>query len=348
MNLSLNTTMNSMMSNLTLDVANFRKSYLAFYLLTIPLSFMGIIGNVVLIITVFKRKQFHTPSYILSANMAVSDVIVLVFGSIFLIINIILSLNPDFIQSSYRTVCQVNYFVLNFSYTTSSQSFMAISIDRYRIMTSVNGKSPFQKKKTLMIIVGITWLIGLTFAIPMLQISNINPRLPLMCDFQPYGTHLNGMLSIYHVASLLIAFIIPLLTVSILYFKIIRHISQTISTVQSNPGNKYNQSRKRQIRATKMMILATLLFMLNSLPIMAVWVVSVLIGKSYAELVLTYGQFLFIVISSAFFLASLTAIQNPFIFITYNKSLRAAMISNFRFEGKTKMTTIAIGTNFKA
>lgn len=316
MNLTFDIAMTSTITNLTSGAAKFRKSYMVFYMISLPISLIGIISNIILIVTVIKRKQFQTPSYILSANMAVSDVIVLVFGSIFLISNVVLSLNTEVEHLSRRIICQFNFMTMYFSFCTSSQSFMAISIDRYRIITSINSKSPFHNKKILKITIGMTWLIGLAFAIPMLYISNINPRLPLMCDFQPYGAYQNRLLSLYHVAALFITFIIPLITVLIMYYKIIRHISKSIANSRFNLGKNYDHSKQRQIRATKLMILATLLFMLNSLPIMVSWTVCMLTGKSYTELVLTYGQFIFILISSAFFIASLTAIQNPFAIIT--------------------------------
>ncbi|EDV19180.1 uncharacterized protein TRIADDRAFT_62369 [Trichoplax adhaerens] len=273
--------------------------------------------------------------------MAVSDIIVLAFGSVFLISNVVLSLQQHFNHSIYQVVCKVNYFTITWSYITSSQSFTAISIDRFLIMTYTNRKSPFQSKKILIMAITIIWIVGLLLAIPMLILADINPKLPHMCDLLPYGKNNDYTFSVYHLFALSVAFPIPLVTVFCLYFKVIRRISNSINNI-SNIRNRYDRNKRRQVHSTKMMILATLLFMVNSLPIMFGWFIALITGKSYVYLVLDYGEFIFILVSTAFFMASLTAIQNPFIFIIYNKTFRKAMISNFYLERQNKTAVIVV------
>lgn len=327
--------------NRTSSAADFRKSYMFIYMIIVPVYIVGIIANVLLVMTIRRRKQFQTPSYILSANMAISDIIVLGFGSVFLTSNVVLSLQSNLQESSYKIICQLNYFLLTLSYITSSQSFMLISIDRYLTMNRNRNRSLFQRKKILLAAMLLTWLIGLGMAWPMLYLARINPKFPFMCDLVPHGMDENYSLSFYHLLAIAIAYPIPLITVSCLYYKIIRNIKGSVMSFAFTSNVVFKRSY-RQVHATKMMLIATILFMVNSMPIMIAWTVAVLTGKSYVELVLSYGRFVFILISTAFLVASFTAIQNPIIFLIYNKSLRKAMISSFQPEFKSSTTSTAI------
>lgn len=316
-------------SNETSDKIQFyfeASQYLLLFM--IPFFIFGVASNFLLIFTIGKNKQFHTPSYILSTNMASSDIILLSTATIFSIINSVWLFNTS---SNYRfkyqtLLCKVNFFMLSASFTTSSQSLMAISIDRYFTISNLQYPSPFTNKKFLIITIILTWTIGLTVASPFIVITNVNDKVPFMCDLA-YSDRL--LMLIYLLVAVTIGYPIPLTVVSILYYKVMRRIQSSLMM----PGQTVRVQHRRnyrQINATKIMFIATFLFMSNSLPFFIVWVAIAVIGKSYIELLLSLNRFMFILFMFAFGLGIMNALQNPIIFMIYNQSFRRAVFNIFR------------------
>ena len=320
--------LNEAISNKTHDKIQFYlEASRYFVLIMIPIFIFGIVSNLLLLITINKCKRFNTPSYILSANMAISDIILLSTALIFFVINSFWLFNVTNSYFKYQKfLCRVNYFMLNASFTTSSQSLMAISIDRYLTITHLDRPSPFINRKFLNITILLTWIIGLTVASPFMVITNVDNRVPFMCDLA-YSDQL--LMSIYLLAAVTIGYPVPLTVVTILYYKVMRRIQSKIMRQEPNITVVHRRGY-RQINATKIMFIATFLFMSNSLPFSIIWLAIAIVGKSYIELLLSLSRFMFILISCTFGLGIMNALQNPIIFIVYNQSFRRAAFSMLR------------------
>src|SRR4051812_21930981 len=59
-------------------MTNYPLSDYIYLILSITICFLSIIGNAFLIHVVRKRKQFHTPTFILLANQAASDILLMI------------------------------------------------------------------------------------------------------------------------------------------------------------------------------------------------------------------------------------------------------------------------------
>lgn len=314
----------------------------------LPIFTIGIVGNFLLITTIHKNKKFHTPSYILSVNMAISDIILLIFGITFLVFNIILIYGYSFDSLSHKAICQMNYAVLSSSFTTSSQSLMAISIDRYLTITAKsNSRSVFQNRIVLVSIIVYTWIIGTILAIPVFFVIEINPQFPYMCDIKSYDSLSNHIASNFRFFTAIIFYPVPLLTVSLLYYKVFKRIRTSIMA-HKELKNKICvwKNHSRQIDATKMMIIATVVFMIIALPMFIVLVHLSTSKTSMVDVILEGGLIAYILFTSSFLLAMINSIQNPLVFFIYNKTFRKALINNLRryqirFSSSTRTSNIA-------
>ncbi|EDV19182.1 uncharacterized protein TRIADDRAFT_3838, partial [Trichoplax adhaerens] len=293
----------------------------------LPIFTFGIFGNVLLISTIHKHKKFHTPSYILSVNMAISDIIQLLFGTTYLVLNVILIYGFSLNTASYKAICQIHFSVLSSSFTTSSQSLLAVSIDRYLTINTVNNsKSPFTRRKVLILTIIYTWLIGFTLAIPVAFVVDINPAFPFLCDLRSNGMDRNQLIPIIRFITAIISYPVPLLTASFLYQKVIKRIRSSI-VAHNELKNKVCvwKNHSRQVDATKMMIIATVIFMIIALPMFIVLVLFSTTQTSVTELVLEGGLVPYILITGSFLLAMINSVQNPLVFFVYNKTFRKAI-----------------------
>ncbi|RDD36784.1 Atypical chemokine receptor 3 [Trichoplax sp. H2] len=300
--------------------------YLAVFM--IPIYIFGIGSNILSINTIYKCRRFHTPSYILSVNMATSDIMLLSNAILFGITNSIWLFSQES-GTTFRyqkILCKINLFMLSASYTTSSQSLMAISIDRYFTIVHLKSRSPFTSRRFLIITIILTWVIGFTVASPFIVITNNNEKIPFMCDLiyddRPF-------MQIYLLVTVVIGYPIPLVVVATLYYKIIRRVKSSIMA-NKNSVTVIHHSSHRQINATKIMFIATFLFMSNSIPFAIVWVTIAVIGKSYVEFLLSLSRLMFILISFAFGLGIMNALQNPIISLVFNQTFRRAVVENLR------------------
>ncbi|RDD36782.1 Neuromedin-K receptor [Trichoplax sp. H2] len=307
-----------------LPTKQLRIIYLSACLILLPILSIGIVGNLLLVNTIVKHKKFHTPSYYLSANMAISDVMLLACSIIYLSLNALLAMEVEMEAINMKLACQINAFIIGSSYLTSSQTFAVISIDRYIIMNNnyFNHYSPFRSKVVLYLIIASIWTIALILSLRLYLTVDIHPRFPYLCDIKPVDDQNNYSMSVYHIVAAVVSYPIPLLIVVILYLKIIYRMR---SSYGSNPAVFSNRRYHHQINATKMMIMATSLFMINALLLFLIWITVAITRKSLAELIIAYGRPFVMPIAVSLFLATLTGVQNPIIYFSYNKGFRLAL-----------------------
>ncbi|RDD36979.1 rhodopsin [Trichoplax sp. H2] len=235
----------------------------------------GIIINIQLIITIYRTKKFHTPSYILSVNMAISDIMVLIFAFIYTIFNAIQLRNASFNLSSFQIICQGNLYGFVASLTISSLSFMTISIDRHLTITGKKSSgSPFQKVKILSATITVIWIIGLCFSIPVISMIQSSKEIYFLCSFQNINNVSQAAAIALYIHNI-ISFPIPLVIAIYCYYHVIKRINSSTMLQHTNAQGESNHHP--QIRATKMMILATIIYMLCTLPF---YILSLLLGTS--------------------------------------------------------------------
>lgn len=180
---------------------NFKILFLSSCILLIPVYIFGIVANIFLISTIVKNKRLHTPSYFLSVNMALSDIMVLTCSSIYLTLNAMLALQVQLANVNMKLICQINTFTIGSSYMTSSLTFAVISIDRYFTMykNRIRNRSPFKRRIVLHSVIMVNWLIAFILSARLFYTVGINSDFPYLCDIRPCDGNHNYLMSIYHI-----------------------------------------------------------------------------------------------------------------------------------------------------
>ncbi|EDV19181.1 uncharacterized protein TRIADDRAFT_62370 [Trichoplax adhaerens] len=240
--------------------------------------------------------------------MAISDVMLLACSIIYLSLNALLAVEVEMEAINMKLACQINAFIIGSSYLTSSQTFAVISIDRSKVV--------------LYLIIASIWTIALILSLRLYLTVDSHPRFPYLCDIKPVDDQNNYSMSVYHIVAAVVSYPIPHLIVVILYLKIIYRMK---SSYGSNPAVFSNRRYHHQINATKMMIMATSLFIINALLLFLIWVKVAITRKSLAELIIAYGRPFVMPIAVSLFLATLTGVQNAITYFSYNKGFRLAL-----------------------
>ncbi|RDD36980.1 Visual pigment-like receptor peropsin [Trichoplax sp. H2] len=307
---------------------NFSSTYLG-NIAIIPISLAGIFANCVLLATIYNTKNFHTPSYILSANMAVSDILGQLFTAFYSMFNVLQLQMSLLTESDYTILCQWNYYGYNCSSLISALSFTVISIDRYiTIMAEHNKKSSLQKPTFLIMVIIAIWIVSCTSAIPVIFLIKANLSYNYACDLILFR-NTDTTLLIFRYFAVILTYPLPLITVTYLYYHVIRKI-RLIAKSQATNLNRSSHTN-RQIHATKMMIIATLIFMINN----TIMTTNLLIFgslKIHLTELLIKNPAIAVWITMSAIILNLSLIQNPIIYMLYNKTFRAAAISLFKHQ----------------
>ncbi|RDD36981.1 Substance-K receptor [Trichoplax sp. H2] len=290
------------------------------------LYLFGLIANITLIYTIYVNKKFHTPSYILSVSMAISDMMLMISSGLFTILSIIQNTGSPIDSLSYFVICQCNSLSFVSSYTVSALSFMTISIDRYfTINLQPNSKSLLIKPFILYTVIISIWLIGISTSIPVVLMVKPIQNSNNICSLENFRDT-NLALLLAHIFNIIITFPIPLTTICVLYYRITQKL-KSLPVPLNHCSNGIGSSNRRRIQATKMMMIATISFVINT---SILYTVSIVLGSLDPFAVATLFQSPTGILSALTITSLLTAsetIQNPILFYCYNKTFRQAVLS---------------------
>ena len=211
---------------------------------------IGILGNLAIIVTISINKRFHIIRYFLLASLAVSDAIFLVLVVPFQVAS---NLHEDLALS--MGWCKANAFMTRAWYCSTTLHLIAVSFDRYLAIV----KSPLSyvhhitKGKTLLLVCFVWLLPFVTAAGPLFGIwedlSAFNARIGV-CDLG-WDDQSEGQLKT-SIASIVFAFVVPLLAIAWLNFKVFKTASGIEQEVMAQQAQiQPQQDRRREHKAAK-------------------------------------------------------------------------------------------------
>lgn len=254
----------------------------------ITVFFVGIIGNALVCISVYRNHSMRTVTNYFIVNLAVADFLV-----------ILVCLPPtvlwDVTETWFfgRIMCKLVLYLQNVSVSVSVLTLTFISVDRwYAICYPLRFKSTAFRAKTSILII---WLMSLLLVLPEVIVLDTrrNPNLQVNVNYLTdcVPTWSDGDTTIYQLFIILILYISPFILMSIAYYQIarvlwnknipgstettIRH-SRTINMkhIDKNGTTKFqsiNQNCEGQIRsrrkAAKMLIAVVVMFGLCYFPV---------------------------------------------------------------------------------
>ncbi|EDV21947.1 uncharacterized protein TRIADDRAFT_59452 [Trichoplax adhaerens] len=312
---------------------------------TLTIGIFGIIANGFICYTVIKKKLLHLSIYSLICNMCISDGISLLS----IILNTILSTLRTFYNvrdrqglAPYEIGCKLSYFILSSGFTVSTVSLAIISVDRYHIIVgSIGQNSILNTKRKIRSAIICVWIYSFATNCPIIRFMYIPIDAPSTCDIYLYGYNEN---TLYYLVVSVLNYFIPLTIMIIMYGRIARHLKKTITPLNSIhsisnsssysislPGtsiasaSSFQINRKRRVAIIKMIAIATTVYMLTSFPYVLIILTSAFTQMTILQLRNSGNPAASALITVGFISTSIACIENPIVYLIYNKVLRSAL-----------------------
>ena len=280
------------------------------------ISFLGILGNVVLFTIIIYSKKLKDPSYIFVTNIATSDLITS--------IQVLIIFTWPKSQYAYmldvsNIICKISYSIFFASYATSMLSLTLISIYRLNIISN-----PFRFRYTSNVYKHSTkfaifvWIISILFTIPLYPLVRYSVTTNSCDVYYPYGNTYN---SIYFSFSLLLSYILPGFTMIICYIKI-----AFILRSRTYPTDYHlNHSQRSWVRSKdifKFFVITSAIYMILSWPFMTALTVLSVANENQTNLIMKNVGLAW-AISGAFIASNTLYIINPIMFLGFDGNLKS-------------------------
>ena len=218
-------------------------------------SIISVVGNILVIMIVYRNKTLHTtPNYFI-ATMAVSDLI-MPLNSSFLLITF-LNDGGGLSQTFYTTFCKLDFFFVNISHGVSMNSLVVITVHRFYAVVYPM-KARLERKKLRRVLLAVSWLMPMILFFPLLQATDFHlDSYSCQIDILSSKTYL----ILYYIILLIIFVAVPLATMLILYTVIV--VKLTKQKIPGNSSSHVIRRRQQNVRLTKMFLTVVFLFIVT-------------------------------------------------------------------------------------
>ena len=126
---------------------------------------LGVVGNILIIITVLKRKSFSSPTNTFLANLAITDLLLILICVPIKLITLF-----TFVWPLDWVMCKLVFYLQDVSTICSVLNLVAISVERfYAIVYPLQAKTSCTVTQAKKIIL-TTWIFSILLAVPRLII----------------------------------------------------------------------------------------------------------------------------------------------------------------------------------
>ncbi|XP_056146811.1 opsin 4xa [Lampris incognitus] len=300
------------------DVQDYAHYIIAFFVLVI--GALGVTGNALVMYAFFCNKKLRTlPNYFI-LNLAVSDFLMAVTQSPIFFVN---SLYKEWVFG--ETGCKMYAFCGALFGITSMINLLAISVDRYIVITKPLQAIQWTSKRRTSLIIVIVWLYSLAWSLaPLLGWSSYIPEgLMTSCTWD-YVTSTPANKS-YTLMLCCFVFFIPLGIISYCYlcmFLAIRRASRDVEMLGCQVRKStlmQQQSIKTEWKLAKIAFVVIIVFVLSWSPYACVTLIA---WAGYGSILNPNSKAVPAVIAKA------SAIYNPFIYAIIHSKYRDTLIEN--------------------
>ncbi|XP_061440662.1 melanopsin-like [Rhineura floridana] len=281
---------------------------------------VGIIGNLLVLYAFYSNKRLRTPANYFIMNLAASDFLMSATQAPVCFFN---SMHREWVLGDIG--CNLYAFCGALFGITSMMTLLAISVDRYCVITKPLQSIKKTSKKRSCLIIVFVWLYSLGWSVcPLFGWSSYIPEgLMISCTWD-YVTYSPANRS-YTMLLCCCVFFIPLIIIFHCYLSMFLAIRSTGRNVQKL-GSTYNrkssvsQSLKSEWKLAKIAFVAIVVFVLSWSPYACVTLIA---WAGYARILTPYSKSVPAVIAKA------SAIYNPIIYAIihprYRKTIRNAV-----------------------
>jgi len=127
----------------------------------IAVGFAGLIGNVLVIRIVHKTREMHTTTNYLLANLAVSDVITILVGSLFYVSHLVGYLSDGF----GKFACKFTVLI-TIAMTVTSFTLTVLAVERYHALLKPFSTGLRLKQDNIKRAIALIWISSVLFCLP--------------------------------------------------------------------------------------------------------------------------------------------------------------------------------------
>ncbi|NWY73318.1 OPN4 protein, partial [Erithacus rubecula] len=280
---------------------------------------IGIIGNLLVLYAFYSNKKLRTPQNYFIMNLAVSDFLMSASQAPMCFVN---SLHREWILGDIG--CNLYAFCGALFGITSMMTLLAISVDRYLVITKPLQSIQWTSKRRTMQVIAAVWLYSLGWSVaPLLGWSSYVPEgLMISCTWD-YVTYSPANRS-YTMILCCCVFFIPLIIIFLCYlsmFLAIRRTGRDVQKLGSCSRKSYlSQSIKNEWKLAKIAFVVIIVFVLSWSPYACVTLIA-WAGRS--NILTPYSKSVPAVIAKA------SAVYNPIIYAIihprYRKTIHKAV-----------------------
>ena len=200
---------------------------------------IGFVGNIMVVVVVWRTRSMHTPTNCYLVSLAVADILLLVSAPLPTIVEYFLIVDQCVLGA---VGCSVMVFMQYLGVNVSAMSITAFTIERYiAICHAMRAHAMCTVRRAKRIIAGV-WTFGVFYCTPWLALTTTQPK-----EFAD-GTHIETCTFklerhhyvTYYMADLIIFYVGPLLLTCVLYALIARILfgSDIVSSCPRKNGAK--------------------------------------------------------------------------------------------------------------
>ncbi|XP_055602011.1 neuropeptide SIFamide receptor-like [Uranotaenia lowii] len=302
---------------------------------------VGLIGNSFVIAVVFRAPRMRTVTNFFIVNLAVADVLVIVFClPATLMSNIFVPWMLGWLM------CKTVPYIQGVSVAASVYSLIAVSLDRFLAIWWPL-KLQITKRRARFMIVCI-WIIALASTIPwalffeLVPIFPDAPEIKLCVEVWPPGT--DGALY-FLLANLVACYLLPMTLITICYILIWIKVWRRSIPGDSKDAQMDRMQQKSKIKVVKMLVVVVILFVLSWLPLYVIFA-RIKLGGALES---SEEELLQIATPIAQWLGASNSCINPILYAFFNKKYRkgfAAIIRSRKCCGRLRYyETVAIASS---
>lgn len=292
---------------------------IAFATLYSFIVFFGIVGNGVVIAIVRKTPSMHTTTNYLLVNLAVADLLSLIFCPGFYEFAL---RNGKLTQTVGDIVCKffAGNAVLSVTVLESIFTLTVIAIERYVSLVKPFYTSARLKKENVGYAIATTWILASIISLPGFLSNNYDKNsIEYPCNRPWTLNKLVGSKKTYILTFCFLCMITPTLVISFCYFSILHGVHFKKNICREIPGNAAEEKSKK--RLLKLLVSLAVTFVVCCLPFAVFFLYVSLISQS--TLHRDYGK-LHLVHRSVRFLLILNSFVNPLLYAAQSSNYREA------------------------
>ena len=229
-----------------------------FIAITSAISLVAFTGNILVTVTFLKTQSLRSSTNYYIINMAISDILCSCFGWLLYATEGMLTSRVLITEPSAIVLCKLGMYSRGVSQVVSVLSLVVITVDRYIAVVFPFKTTTSDQEKVRPILLLFTWIIPVAFFCPYILYAKL-----VKVDGQTFCNllwNLKSALAIFNGFGFMIFYCIPLITIIILYSRILKTLGERPTTQNDIQGPISNNRRRKHQKITKILITIVVAF----------------------------------------------------------------------------------------